>query len=79
MPGEVCDSEGGRLPASYANFYIANNAVLVPVFETKNDEQALEKLSILFPQKKVIGINCRELVSGFGGIHCVTQQMPAIN
>ena len=79
MPGEVRDNQGGRLPASYANFYISNNAVLVPIFETKNDDQALDTLSKLFPEKKVVGIKCQELVYGFGGIHCITQQMPAIN
>jgi agmatine deiminase len=73
MPGKIETSEE-RLPASYANFYIGNNSVLVPIFGHKNDDLALAKLAELFPSKKVVGINCLELVYGFGGIHCVTQQ-----
>ncbi|MGI0090471.1 MAG: agmatine deiminase family protein [Nitrososphaerales archaeon] len=77
MPNKV-EIEGTRLPASYANFYIGNSAVLIPVFgDGKNDEKALSKISDLFPKKKTVGINCRELVYGFGGIHCVTQQQPS--
>jgi agmatine deiminase len=78
MPGKIKDKEGERLPASYANFYIGNSAVLVPIFGTKNDEQALSTLSEIFSGKKVVGINCADLVYGFGGIHCVTQQMPEL-
>jgi agmatine deiminase len=77
MPGKVEDPEG-RLPASYANFYIGNTAVLVPVFGDRNDREALSTLSNVFPGRRVIGINCKELVYGFGGIHCVTQQQPAL-
>jgi len=77
MPEKVIDSEG-RLPASYANFYIANDAVLVPIFGVGTDEQALSSISALFPRRKVVGINCRELVYGLGGIHCVTKQQPSI-
>ena len=67
-----------RLPASYANFYIGNSSVLLPVFgDSKNDANALETLSHLFPRRQVIPIDCRELVHGFGGIHCVTQQQPS--
>ncbi|MDQ2936078.1 MAG: agmatine deiminase family protein [Acidobacteriota bacterium] len=65
-----------RLPASYANFYIANNAVLAPVFGHANDVRALEILQRLFPDRRVIGINCEPLVWGMGTIHCVTQQEP---
>lgn len=78
MPKKVLDEDGNRLPASYANFYVGNGAVLVPVFGGKNDGDALSVLSNVFPTKKVTGINCRELVSGFGGIHCVTQQQPSL-
>lgn len=69
--------DGKRLPASYTNFYIANNAVLVPIFKDENDRKAISILEKLFPERKVIGINCRELVYGFGAIHCVTQQQPS--
>ncbi len=67
-----------RLPASYANFYIGNSVVLVPTFDDPNDGVALSTLSELFPTRKVVGIDCEALVYGFGGIHCVTQQQPAV-
>jgi agmatine deiminase len=73
----ISDSEGNPLPASYANFYIGNAAVLVPTFEDENDGKALEKIAPHFPGRRTLGINCEALVSGFGGIHCVTQQQPA--
>jgi agmatine deiminase len=65
-----------RLPASYANFYVANSTVLVPTFDDRNDEDALSTLSDLFPTRRVVGISSEALVYGFGGIHCVTQQQP---
>jgi agmatine deiminase len=76
MPDPVVFN-GARIPASYANFYIANEVVLVPVFRDAKDAQALEILRGLFPKRRVLGIDCRELVVGLGGIHCVTQQIPA--
>ena len=77
MPRGV-EGDGGRLPASYANFYIGNAAVLVPVFgDARRDGAALETLSEFFPGRKVVPVDCRELVYGFGGIHCVSQQQPA--
>lgn len=81
MPGVVggtsTDSRNlDRLPASYANFYIANNVVLAPVFGHTNDARALETLSFLFPDRRVVAINCEPLVWGMGTIHCVTQQQP---
>jgi agmatine deiminase len=77
MPRKIAGGDG-RLPASYANFYIGNSAVLLPVFgDERNDTKALETLSGLFPRRKAVPINCRELVYGFGGIHCITQQQPA--
>ncbi|HEY3130415.1 MAG TPA: agmatine deiminase family protein [Acidobacteriota bacterium] len=79
MPGFVVDSEGRRLPASYANFYIANNVVLAPTFGHSNDKRALETLQKLFPWRRVIGIHCESLALGMGTIHCVTQQQPATN
>jgi agmatine deiminase len=66
-----------RLPASYANFYIANNVVIAPIFGHINDSRALETLQQLFPDRRVVGINCEPLVWGMGTIHCVTQQQPA--
>ncbi len=66
-----------RLPASYANFYIGNRAVLVPVYSHRNDRGALKILQGLFPKRKVVSIECSALVYGLGSIHCVTQQEPA--
>jgi agmatine deiminase len=65
-----------RLPASYANFYIANRVVLAPIFGHANDQRALETLRQLFSDRRVVGINCEPLVWGMGTIHCVTQQQP---
>jgi agmatine deiminase len=76
MPGPVI-FEGRRLPASYANFYIANGIVLVPVFNDPNDRVALDILADLFPDREVIGIYCGDLVWGLGTLHCMTQQQPA--
>ncbi|MGE0103754.1 MAG: agmatine/peptidylarginine deiminase [Blastocatellales bacterium] len=78
MPGAVW-FEGQRLPVSYANFYIANRAVLVPTYRHANDSVACGILQELFPDRKVIGIDCTELAWGLGAIHCVTQQQPAVN
>ncbi len=69
--------EGQRLPASYANFYIANGLVLVPTFNDAKDRIALNKLTELFPDRKVIGIASTDLVLGLGTLHCMTQQQPA--
>lgn len=70
--------DGDRLPASYANFYIANAAVLVPTFNDPNDRLALGILSELFPDRAVVGIHAADLVLGFGTLHCLTQQEPAV-
>jgi agmatine deiminase len=67
---------GERLPASYANFYIANGIVLVPTFNDPNDRLALNTLAGLFPDRQVIGIHAVDLVWGFGTLHCLTQQQP---
>ena len=76
VPGAV-EFNGQRLPASYANFYIANKLVLVPTFNDANDRVALNTLAKLFPGREVVGIHCRDLVLGLGTIHCMTQQEPA--
>ena len=70
--------QGQRLPASYANFYIANGAVLVPMFDCAADAQALAILRRLFPSREVTGFPCLDLVWGLGTIHCLTQQHPAL-
>jgi agmatine deiminase len=68
---------GQRLPASYANFYIANKLVLVPTFMDRNDSLALRTIGRLFQDREVVGIPCRDLVLGLGTLHCMTQQQPA--
>ncbi len=77
MPSPVI-FEGRRLPASYANFYIANGVVLVPVFNDANDRVALDILADLFPDRDVIGIYSGDLIWGFGAMHCMTQQQPVV-
>jgi agmatine deiminase len=68
---------GQLLPASYANFYIANGLILAPTFGDSHDRVALNTLARLFPGRRVIGIPCRDLVLGLGALHCMTQQQPA--
>lgn len=70
--------EGYRLPASYANFYIANGTVLVPTFNDPNDRVAMRVLEECFPGREVCGIHCTELVLGLGGLHCLAQQQPRV-
>jgi agmatine deiminase len=77
MPKKIM-REGLRLPATYANFYIANSCVLVPTFADPADRAALSILSERFRNRHVIGIDCRELIWGLGAFHCLTQQQPAI-
>ena len=75
MPG-VIEFDGQRLPASYANFYIANKIVLVPTYRHKNDQVALDILQKEFPDRRVIGVDSTELIWGLGSFHCITQQEP---
>jgi len=75
MPGRV-EHEGQRLPASYANFYIANEKVLVPTYRHRNDAKAVEVLQQEFKDRRVIGIDSTELIWGLGSFHCITQQEP---
>jgi agmatine deiminase len=70
--------ENRRLPASYANFYIANGVVLVPVFNDPNDRVALNTLAELFPDREIVPIYSGDLIWGFGALHCMTQQQPAV-
>ncbi len=69
--------EGERLPASYANFYVANGVVMVPTFNDVRDRHALNAIAELFPERAVIGIHAVDLVWGLGTLHCLTQQQPA--
>ena len=77
MPEEIV-YEGQRLPASYANFYIANQSVIVPVFRSSRDDRALEIISACFPGRKVVGIDSTEIIWGLGSFHCLSQQEPAV-
>jgi len=76
MPAPVV-FDGQRLPASYANFYVANGLVLVPTFNDPNDRRALNLLADLFPDREVVGVHGVDLVLGLGTLHCLTQQQPA--
>jgi len=75
MPKRI-DFDGLRLPASYANFLILNNSVLVPTFNDSNDRIALNIISDCFPDREIIGINAIDLIWGFGTLHCLSQQIP---
>lgn len=75
-PGEVRTLEGDYMPASYMNFYIANNSVIVPQYGTRNDAQAVEKIAKLFPDRKTVGLASNNLLTGGGSFHCITQQEP---
>lgn len=77
MPPAVVHEEQ-RLPASYANFYVGNAAVLVPVFGGRDDARVLETLGRLFPGRRIVGIGAADLVWGLGAFHCLTQQQPAV-
>ncbi|MDB6059348.1 MAG: agmatine deiminase, partial [Verrucomicrobiales bacterium] len=76
MPRAI-EHEGQRLPASYANFYIANKIVLVPTYRDKKDQIALQILQDEFPDRRVVGVDSTELIWGLGSFHCITQQEPA--
>jgi agmatine deiminase len=78
MPPPVVH-EGQRLPASYANFYIANSVVLVPTYHHPHDAQACDVLARCFPTRRIVALDCTDLVWGLGAFHCLTQQVPAID
>lgn len=77
MPSAV-EFEDQRLPASYANFYIANNAVIVPTYQDKNDDRALAILGECFPERRIVGIDSTDMIWGLGSWHCLSQQEPAV-
>ena len=78
MPDEVIYKDQ-RLPASYANFYIANQSVIVPVFNCANDDVALGIIQKAFPDRKVTGIDSTDIIWGLGSFHCMSQQEPFVN
>ena len=73
-PENCFDSEGNRLPATYANFLMVNDGVLVPTYDVPQDEEALMTIQRIFPERKVFGINCRPLIDQHGSLHCITMQ-----
>lgn len=75
-PSPCFDGEGNRLPATYANFLVINGAVLVPTYNDRNDAAALAAVRSAFPDRRVIGIDCRPLVLQHGSLHCITMQLP---
>jgi agmatine deiminase len=75
-PDACFASDGHRLPATYANFLIINEAVLVPTYRVSQDAEALSVLQTVFPDRKIIGIDCRPLIEQHGSLHCVTMQYP---
>jgi agmatine deiminase len=77
-PPPAMHIDGERVPAGYANFYIANQCVLLPVFNVRQDEAAIALLGDCFPGREIVTIDCRELVWGLGSIHCLTQQLPLL-
>jgi agmatine deiminase len=77
MPNEVI-YEDQRLPASYANFYIANKYVIVPTFQCERDDQALQIISGCFPDRQVVGIDSTDIIWGLGSFHCLSQQEPLV-
>ena len=78
LPVPARIERGDVLPASYANFYIANERILVPVFADPNDAAAIAIIQAAFPKRPVTAIDCRELIWGLGAFHCLTQQQPAL-
>jgi agmatine deiminase len=77
-PGRVLDAEGRIMPASYANFYVANACVIVPTYGSPWDDEAVERIGALFPGRRSIGIDARAILTGGGAFHCITQQQPGV-
>ncbi|MFO8024741.1 agmatine/peptidylarginine deiminase [Thiohalophilus sp.] len=75
-PGPIFNADGKRLPASYANFLVINDAVLVPQYGDDRDQAACAQLQTAFPDRQIIGIDCRPLIEQFGSLHCLTMQLP---
>jgi agmatine/peptidylarginine deiminase len=79
LPAAITDDKGRRLPATYANFLIINNAVIAPVYEVAEDEMALRQLEQCFPGHTLLPVPARVLVHQYGSIHCASMQLPVVN
>jgi agmatine deiminase len=77
MPEKRRDWQGHRLPCTYANFLVVNGGVLVPAFDDPRDSEAASIIGSVFPGKKVVPVDCADLIIGLGSIHCLSQQQPA--
>jgi agmatine deiminase len=75
-PGRVLDDDGKVMPASYVNFYVSNASVVVPTYGTPFDDEAIERIGALFPERRTLGVDARAILSGGGAFHCITQQQP---
>jgi agmatine/peptidylarginine deiminase len=75
-PKAVFNTDGDRLPATYANYLIINDAVLVPTYNDENDAKALEQIQRAYPEHSIIGVNCLPIIHQFGSLHCITMQLP---
>jgi agmatine deiminase len=75
-PGRIADADGRVMPASYANFYVANACVVVPTYGSRFDEEAVHVIGGLFPERRIVSIDARAVLSGGGAFHCITQQQP---
>jgi agmatine deiminase len=79
LPSSIYNKEGDRLPATYANFLIINDAVLVPVYQDKKDTLAIDIIQKLFPARSVYPVNCRSIIEQYGSLHCLTMQIPKLH
>jgi agmatine deiminase len=77
-PGEILDEDGEIIPASHMNFLIANDCVVVPIYKERSGELAVEALQSLFPERQVLGLSSRAILTGGGSFHCISQQVPLI-